>query len=326
MRTATLAACIAALAVAASAAATPKPSNNGLPVSPSGSSIGEGLPLKAYTTITPAVHLFGDMVTARLAIVADTKLVDPKRLRIATDFTPYTLMRLPAKQQIEIGRFAQITWTWQLHCLTTSCVPRVPPSDQAHIFRFRKIQIAYLSPRGRPAYAIEATWPRVEVLSQVSPGVATFLKKTGRLNWRFQLTPVASPTYRMSPSLLYRLALGLAAALFLIAGGLTWRWYRTIRPPRRSESAGPTGTPLERALAVLAWAHARGDETLQRKALERVAGELGVEVTAPEVAELSRTARELAWSARTPEDDEVETFTERARETQLQPETEEVAE
>jgi hypothetical protein len=29
--------------------------------------------------------------------------------------------------------------------------------------------------------------------------------------------------------------------------------------------------------------------------------------------ELSRTARELAWSSRTPEDEEVETFSERAR-------------
>ena len=80
-----------------------------------------------------------------------------------------------------------------------------------------------------------------------------------------------------------------------------------------SAGGGPTGTPLERALALLAWAHARGDETLQRKALERVAGELHVETPVPEVDELSRTARELAWSARTPEDDEVETFSERAR-------------
>jgi hypothetical protein len=316
----------AALVVAAPAAATPTPSDNGLPVSPSGSSVGEGLPLKAYATLTPAVHLFGDIVTARLAIVADTKLVDPKRVRISAAFTPYTLIRLPTRQQIEIGRFEQLTWTWTLHCLTAPCVPRVPPSDKVHVFRFPNIHISYPSTRGRPGYEINATWPKVEVISQVSPGVAAFLKKTGHLNWRFELAPVAAPTYRMSPSLLYGLALTLAGALFLTAGGLGWRWYRIIRPPRYVEAAGPTGTPLERALAVLAWAHARGDETLQRKALERVAGELGVEVTAPEVDELSRTARELAWSSRTPEDDEVETFTERARETHRQPEPEEVGE
>jgi hypothetical protein len=80
---------------------------------------------------------------------------------------------------------------------------------------------------------------------------------------------------------------------------------------------------LERALAVLEWAHARGDETLQRKALERVAGEIVVEAPLPETDELSRTARELAWSSRTPEDDEVESFSERAREQGRHPEHEE---
>ena len=86
-----------------------------------------------------------------------------------------------------------------------------------------------------------------------------------------------------------------------------------------------SATTLERALALLTWAHARGDETLERKALERVADELVVEQPRPEVDELSRAARELAWSPHVPEDEEVETFAERARETGL-PEPEEVRE
>ena len=68
------------------------------------------------------------------------------------------------------------------------------------------------------------------------------------------------------------------------------------------------GTTLERALAVLRYAHRHGDETLQRKAFERVAGELGVE----RADELTLIARELAWSPRTPEDEEVEEFAEQA--------------
>jgi hypothetical protein len=319
VRRATLAALAVALAVAAPAAAT-------LPVYPTGSSVGEGVPLKAYASVTPTVHLFGDTVTARLAVVADTKYVDTARLRVSTDFKPYTIVKLPLRQQIEIGRFAQVTWTWTLHCLTTPCVPVVPPSDRFHVFRFQTIHISYLSAQGRRAYGIDATWPQVEVLSQISPGVVAFLNKTSRLNWRFRLAPVAAPTFRMSPSLLYRLALGLAAALFLGAAALAWRWYRVVRPPVVSEARTTTGTPLERALTVLAWAHARGDETLERKALERVAGELDVETPVPEVDDLSRAARELAWSARAPEDEDVESFTERARETHRQPEPEEVAE
>lgn len=321
MKRATLAALAAALAAAAPAAAT-------LPVYSSGSSIGEGVPLKAYATVTPTVHLFGDLVTARLAIVADTKLIDPARLRVSTDFKPYRTVRHPVVDRLAIGRFAQVTWTWMLRCLTTPCVPVVPPSDRYHVFRFQTIHISYLSANGQRAYGIDATWPKIEVLSQVSPGVAAFLQKTNHLSWRFKLAPVAAPTYRISPSLLYRLALGAALALFLLAAALAWRWFRIVVRPRRISADGSvTGTPLERALAVLAWAHARGDETLQRKALERVAGELQVDAPLPEVDELSRTARELAWSQRTPADEEVETFSERARDTSRTPaETEKVTE
>jgi hypothetical protein len=166
----------------------------------------------------------------------------------------------------------------------------------------------------------------VEVVSQVSPGVATFLERTKHLNWRYHVAPVAAPTYRVSPTTLFRLALGASIVALLGAALLGVRWYRLIRPRRLQASGTPAGTPLERALAVLAWAHARGDETLERKALERVAGELDVETPIPEVDELSRAARELAWSARTPEDEEVETFSERARGSGRQPDLDEVAE
>ena len=284
-----------------------------LPNFPSGTSVGEGVPLKAYATLAPQVHLFGDVVTARLAVVADTKWVDPERLRVSTNFEPYRLLRHPVRASFSVGRFQQVTWTWTLRCITTECVPRVPPSERFHVFHFQTIHIEYVALNGKPAYGIDATWPKVEVFSQVSPGVAKFLQKTNHLNWRFQIAPVASPTYRISPSLLFWLALGLGIATLIAAAVLAWRWYRLIRPRKLHVPGEATGTPLERALAVLAWAHARGDETLERKALERVAGELGDETPEPEVDELSRTARELAWSSRMPEDEEVETFSARAR-------------
>jgi hypothetical protein len=305
---------IALAGVALLAAATlPHRAIAALPNYSSGTSIGEGVPLKAYATLTPQVHLFGDTVTARLAVVADTKWVDPERLRVSAGFEPYKAVRTPQRTSYSVGRFQQVTWTWTLRCITTACVPRVPPSERFHIFRFRTIHIEYVALNGRRAYGIDATWPRVEVVSQVSPGVATFLQKTNHLNWRFHIAPVASPTYRVSPTVLFWLAFGMGIALLLVAAAFGWRWYRLMRPRREYGPGEATGTPLERALAVLAWAHARGDETLERKALERVAGELGVETPVQDVDELSRTARELAWSSRTPEDDEVETFSERAR-------------
>ena len=88
MKRALLAAVALALVLAAPAAAR-------LPVFENGSSVGEGLPLKAYATITPTVHLFGDSITAKLAIVADTKWVDPSRLQVSADFAPYEQTKAP---------------------------------------------------------------------------------------------------------------------------------------------------------------------------------------------------------------------------------------
>ena len=283
-----------------------------LPVHASGSSVGEGVPLKAYATISPTVHLFGDPITAKIAIIADTKWVDPVRLQVTAEFTPYETTKAPTVLRLQIGRFAQVTWTWTLHCVTSQCVPRAPPSDGAHVFRFRAARIAYLRPNQKPAYRITAGWPPVEVVSQVSPGVVAVLQKTRRLEWRLDLTPVAAPTYRLSAGLLFWLVIGFAGGFGLLALRLVWRWYLVVRPRRAHELPMDRGTPLERALAVLRYAHEHGDETLQRKAFERVAGELGVE----RADELRLIARELAWSQRTPEDEEVEEFAEQARGTQ----------
>ena len=64
---------------------------------------------------------------------------------------------------------------------------------------------------------------------------------------------------------------------------------------------------LEQALTLFFWAGRHGDETLQRKALERVAAELPIDVS-----NLSDETRELAWSPELPEEDEVEAISERA--------------
>jgi hypothetical protein len=300
-----------ALAAAAVALFFAAPASARLPVFSSGSAVGEGLPLKAYATINPTVHLFGDVITAKIAIVADTKWVDPARLRVTTSFAPYEPTKAPTVVRLRTGRFAQVTWTWTLRCLTTRCVPRAPPSDGAHVFRFHPARIEYLRPNLKPAYRIHASFPPIEAVSQVSPGVAAVLQKTNRLNWRLGLVPVAAPTYRLAPGVLFWLAIGVAAGFGLLALWLAWRWYLVVRPRRVHELMDP-GTPLERALAVLRYAHQHGDETLQRKAFERVAGELGVE----RADELTQIARELAWSQRTPEDEEVEEFAEQARGTQ----------
>jgi hypothetical protein len=282
---------------------TPGASNGGgLPFEKTGSSVGEGQPFKAYASMSPTVHLFGDLLTAKLAVVADTKWVDPLRLRIATKFGPYAPVHAPQVLRLKYGRFEQITYTWKLRCLDSPCVPETP-NTKFHVFHFHPARVSYVKADGTRAFGISAYWPPVEVISQISPGVERFLLQTKHINWRTSLSPIAKPTYNLSPMLAFWIAIALAV---LAAGGavlLGGRWYLAIRPQSLSFESLP-GTPLERALAVLRYAHETGDETLQRKAFERVADELGVQ----RAGELQEVARELAWSSRTPEDEEVERF------------------
>ena len=204
-------------------------------------------------------------------------------------------------------------------------MPRQPPSEKYHVFHFALVHIDYMAKTGKRAYGITATWPPVEVLSQVSPGSENALVTSDHVTWHYHVTPVASPTFDVSPTLLFWLALGLGGAALLAAAGFGRSWYLAVRPQRVATAAVDSKTTLERALTLLAWAHERGDETLERKALERVADELGLEAPLPAVDELSRTARELAWSADVPGDEEVETFSEQARETGRHGEDEEPA-
>lgn len=311
-----------ALAVAPSALAEkPKPpkvgiapanQHPGLPYYPSGSVVGAGLPLKAYVSITPTVHLFGDTIQARLDVLADSRLVDPASIRVHGDFLPYEPVAAPIVTRAHVGRLTQLTWTWSLRCLDVKCIPVAPPSERYHVFRFHPVHVDVVAPGGRARYGITAGWPPVQVDSQMSPGVLRTLALTNHLSWRYRLTPVAAPTYARSPSLLFWLALGAAGIMFIAAAGALLRWYFTIRP-RQAKSAARPGTPLERALALVAWAHAQGDETLQRKAFERAAEELVV-LPAETVEELARTAHELAWSQQLPADEEIQSFAQQALE------------
>jgi hypothetical protein len=306
MRRRLLLAALVALALAAPAAAT-------LPTEPSGSSIGDGVPFKAYASLTPPVQLFGDPITASIAVVADTKWVDPSRLLVTASFRPYQPIHAPTVLRLRTGRFEQITWTWTLRCLSAPCVPRYPPSDTSHVFHFPLAHIDYLAANGTKSYGITSAWPPVRALSQLSPSALSTIGHRLGLPWLAHFTPLAAPTYSIRPGLLYWLSLSLAAVLGAAALLLAGRWALSMRPQRATvPTLSATATPLERALVLLDWARQHDDETLQRKALERVADELGTEVAG--LDELTEKARELAWSSRGPEGEAVDSFSKQAHE------------
>jgi hypothetical protein len=271
-------------------------------------SAANGPPLKAYAAIQPAVHLFGDTIEARLVVVADPKRVDPARLRVSATFAPYAPVAPPQSVGVRAGGVEQLTWTWRLRCLSAGCLPAGPPSEKPRVFRFPQAQVSSLQPDGKPDLRVEAVWPRVEVVSALNPGVAHDLSAKEKFDWRYSVAPVAAPDFRIRPGLLFALAMAAAAVLLAGAFAAAASWYLAIRPRR---GAAPAGTPLARALSLLTWAHTHGNETLQRKAFERVAGELG---TVRTKNGLSQTATELAWRPELPDEAEVQSFARQAQE------------
>ena len=87
MKRAALAA--SALTAVLLAFAAPARAGAEIPPTPGGSVLGRNLPLKVYASIDPAVHLFGDPLTAQVAVVADRKWVAPSNVHVIVDFHPY---------------------------------------------------------------------------------------------------------------------------------------------------------------------------------------------------------------------------------------------
>ena len=288
MKRAFLAVVLVALATAAPAAARPLKA------------------LRAKASVSPPVVLFGDTLIARVSAIADTTRVDPARLRVAAKFAPFERVGPPREVQTGSGRFVETTWTWKLRCLTAACVPIAPPSDVFLDLGFPPAQVRGVGVNGKE-YRRHPFFPGIKVLSQVSPREQAFVKAHKHIQWQYPLAPAAGDTYRIPPGVLFWLALLLAvlcgAAAFFLAG----RWALRLRKPAPATAPAVAGSHLERALALFFWANEHGDETLQRKALERVADELPLDVV-----DLSEIARELAWSPETPEGDEVEAISERA--------------
>lgn len=292
---------LVALAVAAPAPAASPPLHHK-------TAIGSEAPIQAYGTVTPPVQLFGNPITVRVTVIADTNWVkNPARIRVIAHFDPYHQTKPPTETRSQSGRFLEETWTWSLRCLTGPCVPTVPPSDVFHVFHFPPAHVHYLGARGQIKYRLVAHFPGVEALSEISPGIVAYVNSNKTINWQYQLTPAAASPSRVPAGLVFWAALVLAALLGAAGLAGLGRWALGFRAAAPVAAPALPASYLERALAVFFWANAHGDETLQRKALERVADELPLDVL-----DLSEAARELAWSPETPEEDEVEAISERA--------------
>src|SRR5262249_13310839 len=155
------------------------------------------------------------------------------------------------------------------------CVPATFKGPLSRVFHFHPAQVQYLRPGGKVQYKFNARFQPIQIGSQMSPNIVSdVLKEETYKAWHFRLAPIPSPDYRLSSDLAYWLAIALALLLGAAGLALAARWALQFRTPAPVQAPVLPDSPLERALTLFFWARANDDDTLQRKALERVADEL----------------------------------------------------
>jgi hypothetical protein len=271
----------------------------------------KGKLLAASADLFPQSFLFGQPVHVEIDAVVDHRRLNPSRLRLEANWSPYTPLAPMTVSRTNVGDYTRVSWRVDLHCLDLPCAPRVG-SAVRNVFQPTTVNYAGRVQGGNPSVTV--TWPTVIAWSRedvIDPERKAVVRKTGSIvsrqaaaftpPWHVN-TSLASVSYRIDPRVLFWSALAAALALLLGAALLL----RPLLPAgvwrRRAQLS-----KLERALAEVE--RARGRPLEERKALEALAGELR------ESGErrLAWAATELAWSEDSPEPDQTGALAESIR-------------
>ncbi len=222
---------------------------------------------RVQAAITPRTHLFGQVVTATLAV--------PSGLNVRTAFAPYRVLR---RTQTQSGRIT--TYRFTLDCLRSACLG--PPGTEREV-ALPPVQIDL--PNGKKLIGL---WPPLRQASRLAPADLRDPALRG------DLVAVAEPVegrHRVG-GILYAVAAG---AAFLAAAGAGLRWLGW-RPRLGSGQNGARNlSSLEYALVVTGIAAGAGQED-RRTALESLA----IALDERGLGELAAKARSIAWSPRPP--------------------------
>ena len=250
--------------------------------------------------VTPRVHAFGEQIVAEVVGVFDREYVVPGSIQVNARFDPYQFVSPLETDTDEIGRLLRVRYRYTLDCLSEECTPTEGAAASAIELPPGRIAYRYRGTAGRAGQTIR--WPLLRVTSRLSAPAL----EAGR--WRADPRIVPAASYSVSPGVLAGVLLTGSILLLLLAGAIGWR----LIAPRVQVAAGPevdTRPPLERALELARAASQNGSAPDRRKALERLARELG----GVGLGDLADRARTLAWSPAGPSPDAVEQLARDAR-------------
>ncbi len=215
------------------------------------------------------------------------------------NFGPYEPLDPPRVVREQFGDLGRVRYTYELVCLKEGC----DTAEARGVSDFPSGRLRYRF-KDRPGNAFESfDWPLLEVSSRVAN------TDVEEIRWRSDATSLVPASYRVSAR----------------AAALASSWLRSAARLRRSCSHGDCGgrsaltrpissddvdtrSALERALEVALLRADDGDLPERRRALERVARELG----AAGDPDLAGEARALAWAPTPPTTAQIEALTDRA--------------
>jgi hypothetical protein len=269
----------------------------------------QGKLLAASADLFPQSVLFGQPVHVRIDAVVDHRKLDPRRVKLDANWSPYTAVTPMTTSSVDVGNYTRLRWQVDLHCLDLQCVPRVGSSVRNV---FQPTTLRYVGHvRGGEAPSVTVTWPNVIAWSRldaIDQERKAVVRKTGTIvgrqiaayapPWHVD-TSVAAVSYRITPSVLFWCALAGALVLMLTAMLCLRPWLPAAAWLRRP----PALSKLERALVAVE--RARGEPVEERKALELLAAEL----RSTGEQRLAWAATELAWSPDLPEPDRTAALT-----------------
>jgi hypothetical protein len=251
----------------------------------------EGNAIAIRPSVTPAVHLVGDRPLARLDLFFDQRVIRPESVRLEAEFEPY---RVAAQRRIlkQEGDLAHLRLEYDLECSTVACIPS---AARRQIDLPSSRLVSSLAALRQRRFEI-VQWPTVTIASRLD---------TRDLSQARPVADLSPPEvdYRLAPGLLGAILLG--GGVLLVAAGVAGAALLLPRPRalRHAEHEEEVVEPaLSRALELVLHTSQNGGSPEQRKALERLATELG-RAGRPELAV---RAHRLAWSAELPSRAEVE--------------------
>jgi hypothetical protein len=281
--------------------------------SSSGGALPKGTLLAASADLFPQSFLFGQAVHVEIDAVVDHRKLDPNRVRLDANWSPYAPITPMTRARTDVGDYTKLRWRVDLHCITLPCAPRVGSSVR-NVFQPTTVRYAGRV-TGAAAPSVTVTWPNVIAWSRQDPidqERKAVVRKTGTLVGRqiAAFTPpwhvntnLAAVSYRVGPTTLFWASLALALTLVLAAALLLRPYLPTpawLRRPRHLSK-------LERALLEVE--RARGRPVEERKALELLAAEL----RSHGERSLAWSATKLAWSPEVPEPERTGELTETIR-------------